>query len=93
MLSDYMNDSAGVIDLTSITNDNMITNEEENYICSDCNVALIEKLDFLEREDALDSFDNNEMNELRQHGMIIKDIVTITRSSVDGSIKEEHLEE
>jgi hypothetical protein len=46
-----------------------------------------------EKEDALDSFDSNEVQELRQHGMIIKDVVTITRSSVSGRIKEEHLEE
>jgi hypothetical protein len=46
-----------------------------------------------EKEDALDTFDSNEVQELRQHGMIIKDVVTITRSSVDGRIKEEHLEE
>jgi hypothetical protein len=141
-----------VVDLTFIGNDNT-SNEEENYICEFCNVALIEKLDdmahlgmnynrlicskcgliydmkkegdidnvkhaesihtltdsnseepYIEcigqssndlletEEDPLDNFDNNEVQELKNQGMIIKDVFTITRSSVNGRIKEEYLE-
>jgi hypothetical protein len=143
-----------VVDLTFIGNDNT-ANEEENYICEFCNVALIEKLDdvahlgmdynrwicskcgfiydskkegdttnlkhaesihtltdsnsnatepyiecigttsdddFLEKEDALDSFDKNEVQELKNQDMVIKDVFTVTRSSLTGRIKEEHLE-
>lgn len=155
MLDQYMNDSVGVTDLSWIGTNTNNNTDEEVYLCSDCNVALIEKKDDIahlgmdynrricakcgfiydskkvgdidnvkhaesihtltdsdtnatepyiecigaksdddfEREDALDNFDKNEMQELRQHGMIIKDVVTITRSSVDGRIKEEHIEE
>jgi hypothetical protein len=45
MLDEYINDSIGITDLTFIGNDNNMSNEEENYICEFCNVALIEKLD------------------------------------------------
>jgi hypothetical protein len=43
MLDQYMNDSIGVTDLSWIGTTN--TEEESSYLCSDCNVSLIKKLD------------------------------------------------